>query len=97
MICFLQDMSILTGNLLIDIVGLVVALFSVLYAHFHRAYQIWKRKNVPYFQPTFPNGNRQPIWKDVNLAEDVFDTVQKAKQQGERYNLFITITRYISF
>lgn len=76
-------MALFTGVLLIDLLGFLVAIFTVIYAYFQWIYQTWKRKNIPYFEPSFPLGNKQPLSKGVPLGDDVFNTVAKAKKQGK--------------
>lgn len=75
-------MALLTGFILIDILAVTVAIFAVIYAYFQWTYLTWKRKNVPFFQPTFPLGNKQPLNKLVSLGEDIFLVVQEAKRKG---------------
>lgn len=71
-------------------------MFCLLYMYFKWSFQVWKRKNVPYFEPDFPNGNRQSLHKAVPIAVDVFRLTQKAKAKGKNYYSELKrIARYI--
>lgn len=77
-------MALFTGFILVDLLGIIVAIFAVIYAYFQWNFQIWKRQNIPYFEPTFPSGNRQIfLSKKISVGDDVFNIVQRAKKQGE--------------
>lgn len=75
-------MAVITGNVLFDLLGIIVAIFAVIYAYFQWNYQMWKRKNIPHFPASFPYGNRKPIHKEVPLGEDVYFIVRDAKEMG---------------
>lgn len=72
-------MAIFTGFVVMDIIGIIIALVAVIYVYFQMIYQIWKRKNIPYFKPTFSLG-REPLGRALG---DVFNVAQKARHQGE--------------
>lgn len=76
------QMSILTGSVFFDFLGIVVVVCVGFYAYIQWSYQLWRRKNVPYFPATFPYGNRQPIHKTA-LGDDVFQLTKRAKEKGK--------------
>lgn len=76
-------MSIFTGSVLADIIGVLLSILFVIYIYFIWSFQTWRRKNVPYFDPNFPNGNRIPISKGVPFGEDIFNLGLKAKKKGK--------------
>lgn len=78
-----QIMAILTGHIPYDILGIFVALFVIVYAYFKWSFQFWKRKGVPYFEPTFPFGNRQPF-KQISVGEEFFKACTKAREKGSK-------------
>lgn len=78
-------MALFTGNVLLDLTAVIIALLLVVYVHFQWTYQIWKRKKIPYLEPKFPYGNL-PLGvfiKQTSLHESVFQMVKKAKKQGK--------------
>lgn len=90
--CF-QAMALLIESALYFIC-FMIAVISLVYTHFKRSFQVWKRKNVPYFEPNFPNGNRQPLHRAVPIAQDVFNLTQKAKAKGnDSCNIIIRVTK----
>lgn len=99
---YFQNMSLFTGLILLDLIGFIVAIFAVIYAYFIWAFQSWKRKNIPNLEPHFPFGNSQPLGKAVHLGEDIYNIVNRAKEQGNRQCLktmnqhFVKYKEYIS-
>lgn len=57
-------------------VGFLVATLSIIYIYFKWSHQYWKRKNVPYFQPSIPLGNIPNVLGD---AVTLFYKEAKAK------------------
>ncbi|CAH0554485.1 unnamed protein product [Brassicogethes aeneus] len=49
--------SLVSSSLLLDVIGVIVAIIAVIYTWFKWSYGHWKRKNVPYIEPSFPFGN----------------------------------------
>lgn len=76
-------MTTITGVILFDLLAILVSLFAVVYANFYWTYGLWKRKNVPYFKPSFPFGNLHPFRSNLSLGNDVYNIGKKAKKQGE--------------
>lgn len=72
-----------TGVILLDLFGIFVAICVVIYAYFQWIYQHWKRRNIPYLEPKFPSGNKEPLYKAIPLGEDIYNVVEKAKKKGE--------------
>lgn len=76
-------MAIFTGNILIDVVAVLLAIFAVIYANFMWNYQYWKRKNIPYLKPRFPYGNMQVPFQGISLGDDISNIANQAKKRGE--------------
>lgn len=76
-------MAIFTGNILLDLFGVIIALFAVVYAFFQWNYQTWERKKIPYYKPSFPYGNLPSQGKQKSDSEIIFSVVEKAKEQGK--------------
>lgn len=75
-------MAELTGSLLAIALSILSAIFLGTYLYFLWSFQKWKRNNVPYFEPSFPNGNRSPISKGVQFGEEIFNITVEAKKKG---------------
>lgn len=82
-------MALFTGIVLIHVIGFIIAVFAAIYTYFQWIFRTWKRKNIPFFEPSFPDGNRQPFRKAVPFGEEVFHIVKRAKQKGEK-SMFIS-------
>ncbi|XP_044261565.1 cytochrome P450 6a2-like [Tribolium madens] len=66
-----------------DIVGVVVTLVVVVIAYYKWSYQYWKRKNVPFLEPSFPFGNTtNPLTRTETLGV----TIQKVYQEMKNRN-----------
>lgn len=78
-------MALLMRNVFLDITGIIVVILVVIYASFLWIYQTWKRKKVPYFEPTFPFGNLQPMTKQISQQDDVVSIITNAKKQGKQF------------
>lgn len=87
---FFQIMAIFSGNILLDLLGVIISLFAVIYTFFQWNYQTWRRKSIPYFKPKFPYGNLPSKGKQKSDSETMFDVVEKAKEQGKQFIFFIT-------
>lgn len=74
-----QIMSIFTESLLVDLVGIVIAIIAVLYAYIEWNYQTWKRKNIPYIKPKLSFSIKQ----EVPIGDVVANIVNQAKERGE--------------
>ncbi|CAG9764242.1 unnamed protein product [Ceutorhynchus assimilis] len=46
-----------TGFILFDFFLIFLAAFIGIFVHYKHSYQYWKKKEVPYLEPTFPYGN----------------------------------------
>lgn len=62
--------------------GITVAILLVGYVYFIWSYQYWRKRNVPYLEPTVPIGNFGSMLGDI---VSVF--YDKAKANGEYINL----------
>lgn len=76
-------MELITGIILADVISLFILITVVVYTYFQWMFQFWKRKNVPYFEPKFPFGNRYYSKKDSSITEDISECVEKAKRRGK--------------
>ncbi|KAJ8932740.1 hypothetical protein NQ314_014437 [Rhamnusium bicolor] len=50
-------MAFSTGSFLLDLFGIVTALIAVGFVYFKWSYQYWKRRNLPYLEPSIPFGS----------------------------------------
>lgn len=48
-------------NIFVDFAAALVALALAVVAYYKYSFLYWKRKNVPYLEPKFPNGNTNSI------------------------------------
>lgn len=80
-------MTIITNNLLLDIFGVLVAIFAIIYTYFKWSYKYWERRNVVVpFEPEFPFGNMgNPIWNAKNMGQASMDTYFELKKRNLRY------------
>lgn len=86
-------MAIFTGSLLLDMIGFIVTTLAGIYVVIQWNYRYWKRKNVPYFEPTLPHGNMQPFYKPQAMHDCIFGIAKKAQQEGmyKKFNLLSNI------
>ncbi|KAJ8913651.1 hypothetical protein NQ315_007368 [Exocentrus adspersus] len=84
-------MAILTGwtdSFLTDLTAVLATVTAIIYAYFKWTYQYWKRRGLPYFEPSIPFGNMpNPVTSRISLAENVRRLYEHAKSKGqERMN-----------
>ncbi|XP_018577090.1 probable cytochrome P450 6a14 isoform X2 [Anoplophora glabripennis] len=79
-------MAFYSGSLLLDLLGLLIAVIAVGYAYFSWSYQYWKKKNIPYLEPVAPWGNFQsPFSTNKSFGEQMVDFYRQAKPKGWKY------------
>ncbi|CAG9819628.1 unnamed protein product [Phaedon cochleariae] len=79
-------MGILADRLVVDLLGIVVALLAVAYVWIKWSYQYWEKRNVPYLPPAFLWGNILPPHKrTISFGEDVANIYKRAKDKGWKY------------
>ncbi|KAG4079535.1 hypothetical protein HA402_005232 [Bradysia odoriphaga] len=61
---------------------------SYLYISYKIRYQFWKKRNVPYLQPTFPIGNMLDSFKKKHFAYTAQDFYNKLKHHGDYAGVF---------
>lgn len=68
------------------------------YLYFRYCYTYWKRKGVPFIQPTFPVGNILPILlKKENVADWTANVYKHFKDQGQRHGGIYFLNQPIYF
>lgn len=77
-------MAIFTGDIMLDLLGLVVSLVVVVYAYFKWSFQYWKRKNIPYLEGSIPYGSVASPSKRL-LAEEFDDFYNIGKSKGDSF------------
>nr|WCC58077.1 cytochrome P450 [Pharsalia antennata] len=79
-------------TILHNILSVVVALLAVVFVWFKWRYQYWKRKNVPYIEPTIPFGNLGNRLTDAT-SDKLVEIYKTAKDRGWKYcGLYIFLT-----
>ncbi|XP_047097787.1 cytochrome P450 6k1-like [Schistocerca piceifrons] len=85
-------MGVLLDGWMTELVLALSVVVLALYLRFQRGYQHWKRKGVPYEEPTFPFGNLGRSLLGQKYYGDVLrDLYEKAK--GKRFIGFYSILR----
>lgn len=68
-----------------DILAVAITFCIVLYTWFQWSYQYWKRRNVPYLEPSFPFGNINPPLNSKELiGEEIARLCRQAKANGKK-------------
>ncbi|CAH0549080.1 unnamed protein product [Brassicogethes aeneus] len=75
------------ASMAIDILSTLVAIACILYTYFKWSFSYWKRKNVPYLEPSIPFGNLQsPFDKSrVSLGSHISNLYRQAREKGYRH------------
>lgn len=85
-------MTIITNNLLLDLLGIFVALVAVVYTYFKWSLKYWEKRNVIVpVEPTFPLGNlRNPIlhkkWVGQIMADIYYELKNRKLRFGGMYS-----------
>ena len=92
----LRSMGFLSDSLLLEMGTLLTFILAVVYIYFKWSFTYWKKRNVPYIEPTFPFGNlldillgRKPI---ADILADIYN-----KFEGHKYGgtYAFTIPRFL--
>ncbi|KAJ8936056.1 hypothetical protein NQ318_004957 [Aromia moschata] len=79
-------MGITSGSLMVDLIGVFVALVAVIYAYFKWSYQYWNNRNVPYLEPTIPFGSLENAFnKKFSESEWTVKIYTEAKSKSSKY------------
>ncbi|KAJ8944237.1 hypothetical protein NQ314_009514 [Rhamnusium bicolor] len=79
-------MAIVTGVMLIDILGIFAALFAIVYTSYKWRYRYWEKRNVPTFEPSIPFGNlKNPSTATENKGSQIAKLYKQAKSKGWRH------------
>ncbi|GJQ82010.1 Cyp6a9 [Trypoxylus dichotomus] len=79
---------VFTGNLLVDIFSVLIAIFVIVIVFFKRKYSYWKNLGVEHLEPTIPFGNfKSSFFQSKSTGEvwtDYYDAIKakKAKHAG---------------
>ncbi|XP_069672104.1 probable cytochrome P450 6a13 [Periplaneta americana] len=85
-------MAILFEYLLLDIVVLASCIITGVYFYFQHTWTYWKKRNVPYVQPTFPFGNFGDVVFARKSMGELFNYLY-AKLEGEKFGGTYTFTK----
>ena len=77
-----------------NIVGICVALITIILAYYKWTYQYWKRKNLPYLEPSIPYGNfANPLKRKENFGVLLKHYYDSMKSKGWKHGgLFTALT-----
>ncbi|CAG9827272.1 unnamed protein product [Diabrotica balteata] len=79
-------MAIITGVILYELLGVVIGLATLAILYSKWAFQFWKNKGVPYFEPKFLWGNLSPPHKrTVPLGDELAELYQRGKDKGWKH------------
>ncbi|KAJ3655229.1 hypothetical protein Zmor_014365 [Zophobas morio] len=81
-------------SILGNLVGICVTLVTIVIAYYKWTYQYWKRKNLPYLEPSIPYGNFvSPLKRKENLGLRFQDYYDCMKSKGWKHGgLFTGLT-----
>src|ERR1700744_4128122 len=71
------------------IVSAVLAAVTYFYISFKIRYQFWKKRNVPYLEPTFPVGNMFDSFKEKHFAYVSQELYNQLKHHGDYAGVFL--------
>lgn len=79
-------MSIITSNIIYDLMGLVITALTLVILYYKRAFNYWKNRNVPYLEATIPWGTlAAPHRRIVSLGEEITNIYREAKIKGWKH------------
>lgn len=83
----LRCFTMFTGNLLLDVAGVLIATFVIVYTYFKWSYKYWERRGVlTPVKPSFPLGNfTSPLNKDEFILDTILTVYKALKKQKARY------------
>lgn len=71
-------------NIFVDFAAALVALAIAVFAYYKYSFLYWKRKNVPYLEPKFPNGNTNSmVMRGISLG--IYSTVLYKEMKHRKY------------
>ncbi|KAJ8935460.1 hypothetical protein NQ318_021706 [Aromia moschata] len=75
-------------------VGVLITVIAVGYTYLKWNYQYWKRKGVPYLEPTIPFGNLENGFKrTMHMGDRIAQIYQEAKRNGWKHcGIYILLT-----
>ncbi|EFA12632.1 cytochrome P450 6a2 [Tribolium castaneum] len=77
----------------LDLVGVFIALFAILFAYFKWTYQYWSQKNVPFIQPTIPFGNSNLFRQKESGGIRMKNFYDEMKAQGWKHGGLYSILK----
>jgi len=80
----LTIMGFLSESLLLEVGTLLTCILAVVYIYFKWSFTYWKKRNVPYIEPTFPFGNFIDMVLTRKPIGDVFADIYK-KFEGHKF------------
>jgi hypothetical protein len=90
-------MGFLLDSLLLEVGMLLTCILAVLYIYFKWSHTYWKKRNVPYIEPTFPFGNLLHIFLGRKPIADIFAAIYNTFE-GHKYGgtYVFTIPRFLA-
>lgn len=86
-------MYLLSGNVLFDLTTIVIGIVTVFIVYSKWAFQYWKNRGVPYFEPKLIWGNLCPPYKRIlYLGDEITELYKKAKENGWKHLGFYNMT-----
>ncbi|GJQ82009.1 Cyp6a9 [Trypoxylus dichotomus] len=83
---------VFTGNLLVDIFSVLIAIFVIVIVFFKRKYTYWKNLGVEHLEPTIPFGNFKPnLLQSKSIGEvwaEFYDAMKAKKAKHAGYYFF---------
>lgn len=89
-------MAILSGDIKLDLIGLLVAIIAVVYVYYKWAFQYWSRKGIPYVKGTIPYGSFVSPYKRT-IGNQYADFYNYAKEKGKSDCNYWILTSQIEF
>lgn len=87
-------MSLITTNLLLDLLGLFLASAASIYFYYRWVYGHWKRRGIPYIEPSFPFGNfENPVKRKRAIGYLFKDLHDELKAKGHKYGGIYTFAK----
>ncbi|KAI4456041.1 cytochrome p450 [Holotrichia oblita] len=71
-------------------------IFAGTYYYFKQSFTYWKKKNVPYLEPTIPFGNLEKPW-DIPLNRQVYNYYNIFKKRGDKHAGYFMMAQPVYF
>lgn len=78
---FLQTAAIITEVALVNVIGIFVVIFAIIFTYLQWTSWYWKKRNVPYLEPIFPDCYNMS--KLQTFSDNLSSMVQQAKSKGK--------------